>query len=139
MTTRKEEDLGRAVRLAKDKKEIVASLFPGTDQMFLLFVEFFLDQLGNETSLPGIVGTFMNVTAKLYYPEFTDPPVDGLPPPTLILLGYRRKQVFYYRFPEIVTALFAPDVAIGLIREFEQTNAFIDSFKKPGKRTRAKT
>lgn len=133
-SARKKDELGMAVRLVKDKKGSLGSLFPDADPMFLLFVSFFLDQLGNEISLPGIVGTFMNTTAKLYYPDFTSPPVDGVPSYPLLLLGYRRKLGFYYRFPEIVTALFLPNTAASLIREFNRTNAFIDSFKKSGKR-----
>lgn len=123
-----------AVRAARAKKAEVPQLFPGNDGMFHLFVQYYLDELGETENVVRAVGVFFEVIGRLYYPQFGSRPVPSVPPTALIFLRYRRKQHFFWRFPEIARVLFASEAASALIEEFNRQNAFIDSFRIRGSR-----
>ncbi len=117
-----------SIRVAKSRREMLPEIFSGRDRMFLLFVQYFLDQLDQEFTVRMIVWKFLEVTAHLYCPR-TFSLYPKLVPAELVLLRYQRKMKFFFRFPEIAHSLFPGEVGKLLTQEFDQQNIAYESFR----------
>lgn len=114
------------VRGAKEKRPFLAQSLPDQRPMLTTFVGHFLDQLGEEdVTTQAVVHKFMFTTAHLTSPK-TFALYPRSVPRELVLLSDHVKRSFFWRFPEIASALFPPDLAVALIREFEQERAAWD-------------